>query len=49
VLLALLTLGGLFYFHEMKVQNVPDVERPMITITIVAALPLSLERFWFKC
>ena len=37
MLFVLLTLGGLFAFHQMKVQNFPDIEMPMVTV--VAALP----------
>ncbi len=37
MLFVLLTLGGLFAFHQMKVQNFPDIDLPMVNV--VAALP----------
>ena len=37
MLFLLLTLGGLFSFHQMKVQNFPDIDMPMVSV--VAALP----------
>ena len=37
MLFVLLTLGGLFAFQQMKVQNMPDVDMPMVNV--VAALP----------
>ncbi|QTD45195.1 efflux RND transporter permease subunit [Ottowia testudinis] len=37
MLFLLLTLGGLFSFHQMKVQNFPDIDMPMVNV--VAALP----------
>ncbi|MBY4598128.1 efflux RND transporter permease subunit [Ottowia caeni] len=37
MLFVLLTLGGLFAFHSMKVQNFPDLDLP--TVNVVAALP----------
>ena len=37
MLFVLLTLGGLFSFHQMKVQSFPDVDLPMVTVA--AALP----------
>ena len=37
MLFVLLTLGGLFAFHQMKVQSFPDIELPMVSV--VAALP----------
>ena len=37
MLFVLLTLGGLFAFHQMKVQNFPDIDMPMVNV--VAALP----------
>ncbi|MBK6745978.1 efflux RND transporter permease subunit [Ottowia sp.] len=37
MLFLLLTLGGLFSFHQMKVQSFPDIDLPMVNVT--AALP----------
>ncbi|WP_036595554.1 efflux RND transporter permease subunit [Ottowia thiooxydans] len=37
MLFVLLTLGGLFAFHSMKVQNFPDLDLP--TVNVIAALP----------
>lgn len=37
MLFVLLTLGGLFAFHQMKVQNFPDIDMPMVNV--VASLP----------
>ncbi|WP_186395595.1 efflux RND transporter permease subunit [Stappia sp. TSB10GB4] len=37
LLFAMLTLAGLFAFHSARVQNFPDVDLPMITVT--ASLP----------
>ena len=37
MLFVLLTLGGLFAFQQMKVQNMPDVDMPMVNV--VASLP----------
>ncbi|MBP7564439.1 MAG: efflux RND transporter permease subunit, partial [Burkholderiaceae bacterium] len=37
MLFVLLTFGGLFAFKAMKVQNFPDMDLPMVTVT--AALP----------
>ena len=37
MLFVLLTLGGLFAFHSMKVQNFPDLDLP--TVNVLAALP----------
>ena len=37
MLFLLLTLGGLFSFHQMTVQNFPDIDMPMVSV--VAALP----------
>lgn len=37
MLFFMLTLGGLYSFHSMKVQNFPDLDFP--TVTIAASLP----------
>ena len=45
MLFLLLTLGGLFSFHQMKVQNFPDVEIPTVIVTAAqpGATPGQLE------
>ncbi len=45
MLFLLLTLGGLFSFHLMKVQNFPDVEIPTVIVTAAqpGATPGQLE------
>ncbi|MCB2034396.1 MAG: efflux RND transporter permease subunit, partial [Ottowia sp.] len=45
MLFVLLTLGGLFSFHQMKVQNFPDIDMPTINITALlpGATPGQLE------
>ncbi|MFT3778252.1 MAG: efflux RND transporter permease subunit [Ottowia sp.] len=45
MLFVLLTLGGLFAFHQMKVQNFPDIEMPMVTVaaSLPGATPGQLE------
>jgi multidrug efflux pump subunit AcrB len=45
LLFALLTLGGIAGFNAMQVQNFPDIEFPMITVTaaLPGASPLQLE------
>ena len=37
MLFVLLTLAGLMSFRAMKVQQIPDLEMPMVTVS--AALP----------
>ena len=45
LLFLLLTLSGLMGFRAMKVQNMPDVELPMVIVTasLPGAAPAQLE------
>ncbi|QLG89904.1 efflux RND transporter permease subunit [Chitinibacter bivalviorum] len=45
MLFVLLSLAGLMSFHKMKVQDFPDIELPMVTVTAVldGAAPAQLE------
>ncbi len=45
MLFVLLSLGGLMSFNKMKVQDFPDVELPMVTVTAMleGAAPAQLE------
>ncbi|QZA76986.1 efflux RND transporter permease subunit [Deefgea tanakiae] len=45
MLFVLLSLGGVMSFHKMKVQDFPDIELPMVTVTAVldGAAPAQLE------
>jgi len=45
MLFVLLSLGGLMSFTKMKVQDFPDIELPMVTVTAVldGAAPAQLE------
>ncbi|QKJ65806.1 efflux RND transporter permease subunit [Deefgea piscis] len=45
MLFVLLSLGGLWSFSQMKVQDFPDIELPMVTVTAVleGAAPAQLE------
>ncbi|WP_035852104.1 efflux RND transporter permease subunit [Deefgea rivuli] len=45
MLFVLLSLGGLMSFSKMKVQDFPDVELPMVTVTAIleGAAPAQLE------
>lgn len=45
LLFVLLTLGGLFGFRQMKVQQFPDIDLPavVVTVTLPGAAPAQLE------
>ena len=45
LLFVLLTLGGLFGFRQMKVQQFPDIDLPavVVTVTLPGAAPSQLE------
>ncbi|MEK6200439.1 MAG: efflux RND transporter permease subunit, partial [Psychrobacter sp.] len=45
LLFVLLTLGGLFGFQQMKVQQFPDIDLPavVVTVTLPGAAPSQLE------
>lgn len=45
LLFVLLTIGGLFGFHQMKVQQFPDIDLPavVVTVTLPGAAPSQLE------
>ncbi len=45
LLFVLLTLGGLFGFRQMKVQQFPDIDLPAVVVTVVlpGAAPAQLE------
>ena len=44
LLFVLLTLGGLFGFQQMKVQQFPDIDFPgvVVTLTLPGASPIQL-------
>lgn len=45
LLFVLLTMGGLFGFQQMKVQQFPDIDLPavVVTVTLPGAAPSQLE------
>ncbi|WKU18762.1 efflux RND transporter permease subunit [Advenella alkanexedens] len=45
IIFVLLTLMGLFSFHQMKIQNFPDIDLPTVVVTTVleGATPSQLE------
>ena len=45
LLFVLLTLGGLYGFMQMKVQQFPDIDLPavVVTVTLPGAAPSQLE------
>jgi multidrug efflux pump subunit AcrB len=45
MLFVMLTFGGIFSFHAMKVQNFPDIDLPIVTVTaaLPGAAPAQLE------
>ena len=45
LLFILLTLAGLLAFHQMKVQDFPDVELPMVNVltALPGAAPAQIE------
>lgn len=45
LLFVLLTMGGLYGFHQMKVQQFPDIDFPavVVTVTLPGAAPTQLE------
>ncbi|MGH8211208.1 MAG: efflux RND transporter permease subunit, partial [Steroidobacteraceae bacterium] len=45
VLFALLAIAGLWGFHKLPIQNLPDFDLPSVTVTLVqpGAAPAQLE------
>ena len=48
LLFLMLTLAGLYSFQSMRIQNMPDMEFPMVTIaaSLQGATPGQLETTW---